>query len=359
MNGNQKGRISGFDLARSLAILGMVLVHFALVAATDHASPAALGLIVRLLDGRAAATFVVLSGIGMTLMTQRIAPHDFIARRNTSRTLFRRGLFLLALGFLNLTIWPGDILRVYGVSLMLASRFFDASARTLLGIAVGCVIGFIVLMGLLDFSRNWDWESMTYHGLWTAEGIVRNLFFDGFRSVFPWTGLVFYGMWLGRLDLTDRRMNNRVLFAALTVVVIVETVSAIALAQLRQAGFDQELVYWLGTESMPTLPLFLLAAGGSATLVIAVCVRITSRSSAALTPLIATGRMALTWYVSHIVLGLGTIVALDLVTAVSLPLAFGFGLTFFLFAMIVSTLWKSRFRYGPLEAVMRRITDGS
>ena len=47
------------------------------------------------------------------------------------KTLTNRGLFLLVVGFVNLLIWPGDILRVYGVSLLIAA-------------GVGVLIGLIV-----------------------------------------------------------------------------------------------------------------------------------------------------------------------------------------------------------------------
>jgi hypothetical protein len=58
-------RIEGYDLARSLAILGMVVVHFALVMSSERMddggwAPALVGI----LDGRAAATFMVLACAG-------------------------------------------------------------------------------------------------------------------------------------------------------------------------------------------------------------------------------------------------------------------------------------------------------
>jgi uncharacterized protein len=64
------------------------------------------------------------------------------------------------------------------------------------------VVAFAVMLLLGDYDRHWDWQTMTYHGLWTPEGLTRSLFYDGFRSVFPWRGLVILGMILGRLDWT-------------------------------------------------------------------------------------------------------------------------------------------------------------
>jgi uncharacterized membrane protein YeiB len=166
-------------------------------------------------------------------------------------------------------------------------------------------------------------------------------------------------MWLGRLDLTSRRTGSRVLLIALAVTVGAEMLSRLilsALASHPQPRLDPETAKALfGTESMPALPLFLLAAGGMATSVIAACALAAAAwPIAAWRPLAATGQMALTWYFAHIVIGLGALVALGVVNCKPLPVAAGYGLTFFAAAVLLSLGWKSLFRHGPLEWVMRR-----
>ncbi|MGL4419525.1 MAG: heparan-alpha-glucosaminide N-acetyltransferase domain-containing protein, partial [Gemmataceae bacterium] len=189
-------RVIGYDIARTLALLGMIVVHFSLVAAADRSNPAWLASVLAYLDGRAAATFVVLAGIGLTLMSRRaVASGDPAARAKLRSTFVRRGLFLLVIGFLNLTFWPGDILRVYGVSLIMASCLFMAPSRRILALAAVSALVFAVLVLVGDFEKNWDWRTLTYRNLWTPTGVVRNLFYDGFRSVLPWTGFILFGMW--------------------------------------------------------------------------------------------------------------------------------------------------------------------
>jgi uncharacterized protein len=353
-------RVLGFDVARALAILGMVVVHFAIVAAADRSGPAWLNAVLGLLDGRAAATFVILAGVGITLLSRRaVASTDPLAVARVQHTLVRRGLFLLLLGFINLTIWPGDILRVYGVSLILAARLIGSPGRRLLLGAAGYALGFVVLFLVVDFEKNWDWTTLTYRRLWMPTGLLRNLFYDGFRSVLPWTGFVLFGMWLGRLDLRDRAVNKRVFRAALGTALFAEGASWLCVSYFlaHPYGMDAETVNALfGTESMPALPLFLLASGGTAVAVIALSVRVAgSWTSRLWQPLAATGQMALTWYVAHIVLGLGTVVALELTSSQSLPVAAGWGVAFFAVAILMSWLWKMMFQHGPLEWVMRKV----
>jgi uncharacterized membrane protein YeiB len=353
-------RVVGFDVARALAILGMVVVHFSLVMAADRSGPAWLNVLLSFLDGRAAATFVILAGVGVTLMSWRAVlstdPHAIAKAR---KVLLFRGVFLLVLGFINLWIWPGDILRVYGVSLLLASRLITASNRRLLLGTLGCAVGFVVLLLLLDFEKNWDWTTLSYRQLWTPTGLVRNLFYDGFRSVLPWTGFVFFGMWLGRLNLRNRAVARRVFLVALGTALAAEVVSWLCVSYFlaQPHGMDAETVKALfGTQSMPALPLFLLASGGEGVAVIAWCVRVCGEGPSRFwQPVAATGQMALTWYFAHIVLGLGAVVAFGMVNTQPLPVAAGCGVGFFAGAVLVSWLWKKVFRHGPLEWVMRQI----
>jgi uncharacterized membrane protein YeiB len=65
-----KQRIIGYDLARALAIFGMVVVNFKIVMGAEQNGPPWLTQLVGLLEGRAAATFVVLAGVGLSLLSR-------------------------------------------------------------------------------------------------------------------------------------------------------------------------------------------------------------------------------------------------------------------------------------------------
>ena len=59
----------GFDVARGLAVFGMIIVNFKIAMGAETAGPSWMVWLVGLLDGRAAATFVILAGVGMSLLT--------------------------------------------------------------------------------------------------------------------------------------------------------------------------------------------------------------------------------------------------------------------------------------------------
>jgi uncharacterized membrane protein len=90
-----KQRIIGYDFARALAVFGMVVVNFVVVMGAEANGPLWLQRVVGLLEGRAAATFVILAGVGLSLFSQKARLHndmEGVARHRNA--LAKRALFL-------------------------------------------------------------------------------------------------------------------------------------------------------------------------------------------------------------------------------------------------------------------------
>jgi uncharacterized membrane protein YeiB len=124
-------------------------------------------------------------------------------------------------------------------------------------------------------------------------------------------------------------------------------------------GLDQETVRALfGLESMPPLPLFLATAVGFACVVVGAGLMAAGRWPGAwwLRALAATGRMALTWYVLHILVGVGGLIALGADGTAELWTGVVAASAFFAGIVAVSWVWMARIGIGPLEWLMRRAT---
>ena len=67
-------RLHGLDLARYLALAGMVLVNFRLAMAVPAEGEGWLAGFFHLLEGKASATFVTLAGLGLVLATLWLSP---------------------------------------------------------------------------------------------------------------------------------------------------------------------------------------------------------------------------------------------------------------------------------------------
>ncbi|MEK7953272.1 DUF418 domain-containing protein [Luteolibacter soli] len=350
-------RVAGLDVARALAILGMVTVHFQLVMTDCTPQAQWARAMLGFLDGRPAATFMVLAGMSVAMLAGK-AGRTPSAQRPIGSVLRRRGIFLLACGFINLMVWEGDILRIYGVCLLAIPSLLQVSSRALLGWGAGIVITFCIMIVFLDYGKNWDFREMHYRALCTPSGLVRSLFYDGFRSVFPWSALVVLGLWLGRMDWREDALAWRVLRWG----VLLWAGSALLSIAFRAAFHGsvgpslshEDVIALFGLQSMPPLPLFLINATGVALITIGSCTILASRWAAnyPVKALAAMGRMAFTWYVGHIIFGLGGVIVLDwLRTGPGEALCAA--LCFFAAAATFSMFWLRKFRNGPMESVLR------
>lgn len=142
---------------------------------------------------------------------------------------------------------------------------------------------------------------------------------------------------------------------------LAEALSSGLVAGLRSAGtgLDAEDIEALfGTAPMPPMPLYLIGAGGLAVAIVAACVSV-SRLPAMdrwLVPVAGMGRLSLTWYVLHVLLGMGLIESVSGLNQLSAGVVLACSLLFVLLAMLGSMLWLTRFSTGPLEELFRRLS---
>ncbi|HEX8913778.1 MAG TPA: DUF418 domain-containing protein, partial [Humisphaera sp.] len=166
-------------------------------------------------------------------------------------------------------------------------------------------------------------------------------------------------MWLGRRDVRSPVVRRRMLLWGTGVAAATELASWAAVRWWLAHRGDvpaEDVVAVAGTVSMPPLPMFLLAAGATAVAVIGAGLAVASRwpTSLVVRAMVATGRLAFTWYVAHIVLIAAAFVA-GLTQTRSFAGAMAAAGGFAVVAAAASLLWSRRFRHGPLEWVMRRV----
>lgn len=337
-------RLQGLDLARYLALAGMVFVNFKQAMRPTEAGPQWLQALFQLLEGKASATFVVLAGLGLVLATHSLEPAD--ARVWT----LRRALFLAAVGGLNLWVFNADIIHYYAVYFGLAIAWLQAGVRTLLAGMAGVALLSGWALRTLDYGQGWDWASLSYSGLWEPAGFLRNLVFNGFHPVLPWFALCLYGMLLARLPLARARTQWALLGGGGLMAGL-----ACALPSLAGEGAWEAL---MGTGPMPPGPAYLLMGLGCASIVIAACLRLASRCpQGAWTGLLPAGRMTLSLYLAHIFIGMGTLEAMDALDGSRSLAEVALAATaFVVLASVAARAWGRRHALGPVEWLMRRVT---
>lgn len=335
----QGSRLAALDGLRGLSMLGMVLVNFRLAMGVDAPAGAWLAPLFQALEGRTAALFVTLAGMGLVMGASRQTVG--LARSQA----LRRAFWLAVIGLLNLLIFPADILHYYACYFALGAWFLGGSARLCLSLAL--LLPFLYLGALFcwPYDRGWDWQTLNYIDLWQPQGFVRHLVFNGFHPVLPWMAFFFWGMGLARLPLQQRSLQKRLLLGGAAV--FLACLGARELAALYLPSWAA----LLGTAPLPPGPLYLFSAGALATALVGAALLALPDWAA----LRALGRCTLTVYLAHILLGMGALEAAGMLSGRSLGEVLAAGLGFGALALLASWLWLRHFPQGPVEMLMRRL----
>ncbi|MDM5188435.1 heparan-alpha-glucosaminide N-acetyltransferase domain-containing protein [Bacillus sp. DX4.1] len=357
-----KKRISGLDFARAWAMFGMLIVNFMVITGAEGNGPPWLITFMSLFEGRASALFVILAGIGISLMTiSSVASHDQTQIMKSRKMIWKRSLFLFVLGLLLYVIdWTGDILHYYGVYLFIAALLITVNKRLLLWLSIIILLTAQYLQLTFNAFEGWGGPIpfINYIDFWSLKGFLRNLFFNGYHPIFPWFSFFLIGMLIGRMDLHNNKIRNKLLIMSLMIT---------ATTELLSKAFTHFFIPYIGKEAStflfntgPILPnvLYILSATGSALITLILCLYITEKyeKNWFITTIIKTGQLTLTHYVSHVILGIGTLILLNKLENQSLVFVLTFATCFFIFSVLFSFLWREKFSRGPIEWIMRKIT---
>ncbi len=336
------GRIHGIDLARGLAMLGMVIVHY--VWATDDVGFGAW--LARGLSGRAMPLFVLLGGVGATLVARRVARPDV--------GLLVRAVLLAAIG---LAIEEFDevfvaiILPFYGLLFVLAPILRRLPSWVLAVSAAGSIaVGGWTYQGVvrrqsvnLDAGRE-GWEV-----------IPEALFFDGYYPFFPVFGFFALGLIVGRLDLRSERVALWLTGVGLVVGLGVGWASGLV---ARMLGVDPTLraedgsFLWarlLDASGHTSMPAWVISSAGTSMAVLGLSLLVAGRALPWIRPIATLGTMALSFYIFQAMAGL----ALASPGEVSLGQSWLTAIGLYVYFLILAMIWKRWIPWGPFEALLR------
>lgn len=202
------GRVVGLDIARALALVGMMATHILPAFDLDG-----LTLSQQVAGGRASALFAVLAGVSIALMSGRSSPQHGRARWATAAGLAVRALLIAAIG---LVLGEADsgiavILTYYGVLFLLAIPFLGLRARSLAVLAAVWLVAAPIASHLLrPHLPPPSYDSPSFASLSDPWQLLTELTFTGYYPAVPWLAYVLAGMAVGRLALGSWRTTVRV-----------------------------------------------------------------------------------------------------------------------------------------------------
>ena len=357
-----KQRIIGIDVARALAIFGMIIVNFKVVFGENGLSW--VKSFASVFDGKAAATFVVLAGVGIALMTNSAVQQKDHAKLTVARNrIAKRALFLFLLGVSYMAIWPADILHFYGVYMAAIILLLSCKEKTILISGISIIVAYPILMTFFNYETGWNLETLDFHGFWTVKGFFRNLFFNGFHPVIPWAAFMLFGYWFGKQDLQNDKFVKKAFWMSLIVLISIQVLSYLShtfLSAVNQQN-SNGLIEIFGTNPMPPLPIYMFNGIATAFTIISACILTANKfkNSFIIDALNKTGQLALTFYVAHVIIGMGIVEGLNpsMVGTYSIEFSVIYAVLFSLLCILFAVVWRKYQKFGPLEWVMRKVTD--
>jgi len=230
--------------------------------------------------------------------------------------------------------------------------------------ASSAIIIFHILLAIIPYNSGWNFETLMYDDFWTLSGFLRNTFYNGWNSIFPWIAYFFLGMYLGRLDWKDIKTTKSVLFTGITVYLFTLIIQLFATSITQ----NKDIVFYLTADYLPPFVPFMLGTASFGLILISIFIFIGNKigETKIAKILASTGQMTLTHYIAHLVLGLlllaiiaGKTLSYDLLKEVPTKpiIILGFAIVYFLLSCTFSYLWTKKYKNGPLEMIMRKISD--
>ncbi|MBW5447329.1 DUF418 domain-containing protein [Cohnella sp. CFH 77786] len=384
-------RISALDILRGLAVFGILFVHMPYFSTTSvfferigvvPAGESVLDLWVKHLvalffAGKFYPILAFLFGVGFFLLMSRAEQKGM----RVYRFFIKRMSVLFLIGIAHfLFFFGGDVLRTYGLLGCLLMLFYRRNERTVLRWAVSILIAFLLMfsLGFLQpasdmqesYGKNYvaaerdaaeatkAYQSRDY-GEWWAFHLKEEALpaLKQEQIAYPSTfGMMLLGFYCGRIRLFQRmaeflpvlrKIRNTSGAISLLVVVL------LALVQLKAVGFGvyevlaaQYLTYGFGI----FLSFYYLSS-----ILLALQKPFVQKL---LKPFQFAGRMTLTNYLLQSVISIAVFAGFGLYAKMNLLAAVGYCLVVVAAEIAFSKWWMSRFPFGPVEWVWRRLTYG-
>lgn len=326
-------RLTGIDVARGLAVLGMVTAH---VGPDAPGRDSAADRVLELADGRSSALFVVLAGLSLALMSGGPSPTSGRDLRRTRVRVVARAVVVLVVGLLLETLDTPIlvILPTYAVLFLAGCLVLRWPVRALVAAATVLAVGGPLVRDALTTAGP--------HGPGPTFDL-REIVVGPHYPALVWVAYLLAGLALGRQDLAAAAVQRR---------------TALVGAALAVAGYGGGWVTRLvvgdgaltSTEPHSSTTFEVVGNTGVALLVVAACLALAPRAEAAVAPVAAVGALAFTAYTVQIL-----VVAAVGPEIVWEPRATSW-VVFVVATVVICWAWRTWLGRGPFERVLHGLS---
>ena len=179
----------------------------------------------------------------------------------------------------------------------------------------------------------------------------------------PWAAFMLIGYWFGKQDLNNSKFVKKAFWISSAIFTGIQLLSYTIILILSEGNYETKKVLTdiLGTHPMPPLPLYMFNGITIAITIISACILIAKRfeKNIIIDALNKTGQLALTFYVAHVIIGMGIVetISPEKMGTYSVEFSLIYALVFSLLCILFAVIWRKYKNSGPLESLMRKLTD--
>lgn len=369
------GRLVGVDVARGLALVGMMAIH--VIPAENKDGTISWSELV--FGGRSAALFATLAGVSLGLAYARSGRLTGPRLRQATAALWVRALLIglmgLVLGYFDSGV--AVILAYYSVLFVLAAPLLGVGNRALTAVAAVCATVMPVLVWLaVALLPGRDPANPTLAWLQRPLKLGGELLLTGYYPALVFMAYLAAGLLVARVGLRGARAAVRLVAAGAVlwlggaalsrVLLAAGGADAIRASDPRFAGIDladlirrggyghvpNDTAWWLVSDGPHTSTPFDVAVTlGSSLVVLGLMLLLAPRAGRLLAPVAGAGSMTLTLYSLHVAL-LGTTWTDGLDPRVSWLLQVAA-------VLLIGWVWRARIGRGPLEGIVHGASAGA
>jgi uncharacterized protein len=346
-------RIAGIDLAYAVSLFAVIAFSMAIVLTESTSNMS--GIHFDVLRDSFAAIYLFLNGLTLSFITQASGK----SMSSMTPFLVKRGLFFTLTGFIISLFWPIDILITLGICTMACPLLFLINsgflrflvlATGVFSLIIGSFTDLILTTEAIDLSKSF------------SDIIIDSVLFvllSGYYSIFPWALFFLLGVMYSRHDFLSKQNATRSGFWALFAIAIGVGVELITFEFFTPISSLQNTNVVPFAFMLPVyLPGFLFIAYGLCIICLNTCVWLNHQLQKwkALHTLRQIGSMKHSLYYFHFLVGGIAMFYMDAIEIEDKRLIAFLVTGYFVLCIVFTVLWKMKYRLGPIEWVLERIT---
>ena len=360
-----QSRFAGLDVTRAVALIGVVVMnyHGMLTFSEGFERDETPSFLERMFDigtgvlsTRFAGVFVLVAGIGVTLLTDS-------ARRGASKAalaqarlrLVRRGTALLLAGYFLDMAWPGTILFHYGAFFIISALVFAWRTRTL-AIVAAAILPATLALSTWRRIRSMEGDPTDWvdpSNISSLQDFAARVFLGYTHPFLPWFAFLLIGMMIGRY-LKEIRARTRSI--CIVLIVAIAGVYGAATA-LRSFDIEDHAVLYILSSMHPDERglAYALATSSIAALAFVSISWAAERagSSRLIVVLQRAGQLSLTLYLGHVLFYYAVVRWAGWDIGSGLSSALMLATVYWILAIAVGSWWHHRIGSGPAERLYR------